>query len=233
MAVSGSTDFNLVANDLIQEAYQLCGLDTEGDGISNKMYVDGRRSLNLILKDWGTKERLWLRTEATPLTLVTDTASYALTPDSQKPLRILSVRRRNSSNVDTPMRMLSRQEYFDLPNKTTSGAPTCWYYDPQTTTGTLYVWPRPSSSDASAYTLPYTYLRRMDDMDATNNDADIPQEWLRALSYTLASELALKFGIAPDIRAEITQRAANHLDQIEMWDNETAAIFLMPDDRMC
>lgn len=233
MAVSGDTTFNLVGNDLVQEAYQLCGLDSEGEAITAKMYTDGRRSLNLILKDWGAKERLWLRTEATPLTLVTDTASYALTPDSQKPLRILSVRRRNSDSIDTPMRMLSRQEYFDLPNKTTAGPPVCWYYDPQTTAGTLYVWPRPAAADATEYTLPYTYLRRMDDIDSSSNDADIPQEWLRALAYTLATELALKNGIAGDLRAEISARAASHVADIEGWDNETAAIFLMPDDRMC
>lgn len=230
MTTSASSDFALVTNELIEEAYSLIGVASEGTGISAYQYAQGRRSLNLIAKDWAAKERLWTRTEGTKA-LVAATASYALTP---KPLRVLSVRRRTTaSGTDLPLRMLSRQDYYDLPNKTSAGAPNCFYYDPQRASGTLYVWPVPATADASAYSLIYTYLRTLEDFDGSSDDPDLPQEWLRALSYTLAAELALKHGRPPEMRAEINARAAAHVAEMEGWDNETTAIFLVPDERWC
>ena len=73
-----------------------------------------------------------------------------------------------------------------------------------------------------------TYLRKIEDFDNTNDDPDLPQEWLRALAYTLAGELALKGGVAPDIRAEISARAKSYMDDIKGWDNEPASIFVYP-----
>lgn len=228
MAVSGSVDYNLDAASIITEAFDLCGIGSEGEAVSSDMQTRALRSLNLIVKTWGSRPRLWVNTERS-VTLIASTASYALTP---KPMRVTSVRRRlTDGSIDTPMQELSRQEYYDLPDKTTDSVPLSFYYDPQTTTGTLYVWPRPSTATASDYTLQLTYLRRMDDFDATTNDADLPQEWLQALSYALASELALKYGVAPDIRAEINARAGALYELLDGFDEEPASIFITPDFR--
>lgn len=232
MPTSGSSDFTLETNPLIDEAFDICGIGSEGEAISDDQYVRAKRSLNLIVKAWGAHERLWLKTEDN-VTLVADQAVYALaTLLSTKPMRVLSVRRRVTTGaIDTPLSELSREEYFDLPNKTGSGVPVQFYYDPQRDTGALYLWPAPDTTTASAMTLKLTYLRKIEDFDGSADAPDLPQEWLRALAYTLASELALKYGVAPDIRAEISARASSYLDQIEGWDNEPASIFLQPDFR--
>lgn len=160
-------------------------------------------------------------------------ATYALaTLFSVKPGRVLSVRRQITSGaIDTPMIEWSRQEYFDQSNKTVDSVPTSWYYDPQLTTGTLYVWPRPSTSVASSQTLKVTYLRRIEDFDGSSDDPDLPQEWLQALSYALAAELALKYGVSPDIRAEISARAGALYNALDSWDEEPASVYLQPDFR--
>lgn len=234
MALSGSTDFTLVTNEIIDEAFDLCGIGSEGEAISADQYERARRSLNLILKAWGAQDRLWLRTEGS-VTLVSSQANYALaTLLSVKPGRVLSVRRKITANsVETPLMEWSRQEYYDQTNKATDSVPTAFYYDPQVSTGTLYVWPRPSTSTASTMTLAVTYLRRPQDFDSSSNDPDLPQEWLRALCYTLASELALKYGVAPDVRAEINARAVSHFEGIEGWDNEPASLYMSPDFSRC
>lgn len=230
MTTSGSTDFTLVTNTIIEEACEIAGIASEGTPISAYTYASGKRSLNLIVKAWGAQERLWLKTRAS-VTLVASQADYALaTLFGSKPGRVLSVRRRvTSGTIDTPLNELSRQEYEDLPNKAIDSIPTAFYYDPQVDTGTLSLWPRPSTATAAAMTLQVTYLRRPEDFDASNDTADMPQEWLRALCYTLASELALKNGRPADLRAEISARAKSYLDQIEGWDNEPASIYLQPD----
>lgn len=228
MATSGSTDFNLVTNEIIDEAFDICGIGSEGEAISADQYARAKRSLNLIVKAWGTQEHLWLRTERS-VTLVASTASYALTP---KPMRVLEVRRRvTADNIDTPLTEWSRAEYFEQPNKNIDSVPVAFFYDPQSTTGTLYVWPRPSTATATDMTLRLTYLRRIEDFDGSGDDADLPQEWLRALSYSLAEELALKYGVAPATRREIADRAALARAEINAWDTEPASVYLQPDSR--
>lgn len=234
MATSGSTDFSLVTNTIIEEAFDLCGVGSEGEPISADMYSRARRSLNLIVKTWATREHLWLRTSGS-VTLVASQGTYALaTLFSVKPMRVLEVRRRvTSSSLDTPMNELARQDYFELPNKASEDKPISWYYDPQLSTGTLYVWPEPDTTTASTMTLQLTYLRKIEDFDASDNDADLPQEWLQALTYALAEQLALKYGVAGDIRSEIAGRAAALMAQLEAFDNEPASLFLMPERRWC
>lgn len=234
MSTSGDKTFNLQTNEIIDEAFDICGIGSEGEAVTADMYSRAKRSLNLLVKTFGAAEHLWAKTESS-ITLVASQSTYALaTLFSSKPMRVLSIRRKvTSGSLETSMTEMSRQEYFDMPNKTSDSIPVSFYYDPQLTTGTLYIWPRPSTATAAAQTLSVTWLRRMDDFDNSNDDADLPQEWLQALAYALASELALKYGVAPDVRIEIAQRAANLYGALKGWDNEPASVFLQPDDRWC
>lgn len=229
MATSGSTDYSLTALGIMEEAFDLCSVGSEGESINADMYARALRSLNLIVKTWGTHEHLWLRTERS-VPLITSTASYALTP---KPMRVLEVRRRvTASSIDTPLTELSQSQYREQADKATDSIPTAFYYDPQLSTGTLYVWPRPSTATASDMTLQLTYLRRIEDFDATANDPDLPQEWLQALTYALAAELALKYcATNPGLIAKIEQRAAALFAQLDSFDTEPTSLFMQPDLR--
>jgi hypothetical protein len=229
MSTSGVTTFSLNTNQLIEQAFNILGKASEGAAMTARMYEDGRFSLNMMLKTLGTADRLFTRTEL-GVTLVANTAGYALT---SRPGRILSVRRRhtyNGVNTDIPLLELSRQEYYDIPTQTAS-TPTSWYFDPQTTSGTLYVWPPPSTSVAADNTLRVTYTRRIEDMVSSNDALDMPQEWTEAIVYQLAVRLMLRYpvndaGIANSIRG----MAADLLVRLESWDTEAASIYFQPDD---
>lgn len=233
MTTSGSVDYSLVTNTIIDKAFHRLGVASEGEAITARMYEDGRSSLNLMVKAWSAREHLWLETEAS-VTLVASQATYALaTLFSQKPMRVTSIRRRvTSGSTDTPMWPLSREEYFDLPNKTTAAVPVNWYYDPQRALGTLYIWPTASTSVASAQTLQVTYLRRIEDFDASNNDPDLPQEWLEALIWNLADNLETEYPVNdPRRAAKIERNAALSLAAIESFDTEPTSLYLSPDWR--
>ena len=228
MSVSGSIDFNMVANQIIRKAFQILGVAAEGESVSADMYARGLESLNLLIKTWSAQEHLWTR-ESQSLTLVAGQAPYVITP---KPMRILSARRKNTaSGYETPMTMWARQQYLDQPNKTTSlSTPVNFYYDPQRAIGTLYVWPAPSAQVAAAFTIEMEVLRRMDDMDASNNDADLPQEWLQALIWNLADDLITEYPVNDgNIASKIERKAAMLYADLKGWDNEPASIFLSPD----
>ena len=56
MATSGTTTFNLTIDDLVEEAYERCGIRT-ASGYDLKT---GRRSLNLLLQEWNNRGiNLW------------------------------------------------------------------------------------------------------------------------------------------------------------------------------
>lgn len=232
MSTSGSVDYNLVTNSIIDEAFDLCGIGSEGEAITADQYSRARRSLNLLIKHMSMTGHLWLKTDAS-VTMVASQANYALaTLFSERPLRVLEVRRKvTSSAIETPLSEWSRDEYKEQPSKTLASIPVSFYYDPQTTTGTLYIWPTPSTDTATDMTLELTYLRPMEDFDGSGDDADLPQEQLMMLVYALASELALKYGVRPDLRADIAARAAMIKAEAESWDVEPASLFMQPEAR--
>ena len=56
MATSGTTTFNLDLSDIMEEAYELCGLTMR----SGYDYRTARRALNLIFLEWQNKGlNLW------------------------------------------------------------------------------------------------------------------------------------------------------------------------------
>jgi len=228
VTTSGTSDFSLVANQIIEEAFDLCGIGSEGEAVNADMYARAMRSLNLIVKTWGTSEHLWARTSKS-VPLVAGQAVYELSP---KPMRVVECRRKvTASGIETPLTEWARAQYTEQPNKLAESIPVAFYYDPQETAGSLYLWPTASDGTASAMTIELTYLRRIEDFNDSNDDADLPQEWLQALSYALASELALKFGTAPAIASKIDQRAAILRADLEAFDTEPASIFMQPEYR--
>jgi hypothetical protein len=230
MAVSGSTGFNLNAGQIIDKAFHRLGKASEGEAISARMYEDGRSSLNLILKSkLGTSDRLSLRTEGS-LVLVANQEGYTLT--NPFPARILSIRLRSSDGIDVPLTELSRQEYFDLPNKVVSPSiPVSWFFDPQRGSGVLYVWPAPNTDAASGYSLITTYLRRIDDMLASNDDLDMPQEWLDPVIWLLADDLETEYPVNdPRLALKIERKAAEAKQVLDYWDTEGTSLFMQPDD---
>lgn len=229
MPTSGTTSFNMTSLEIIEGAFNCLGVAQEGEALTPRMYADGRRALNLMIKTWGAHPRLWIKTEGA-LAMIADQAAYALT--SPRALRVLSVRRA-LNGIETPMNELSRQEYFDQPNKSVSPSiPVSFYFDPQTTQGTLYLWPAPSAQTVTQYGINYTYIRRMDDMVSTNDDLDMPQEWLEPAQWNLATRLMTQYPVNDPTLAQIVISTAKELyQQLLEWDNEPASLYMQPDSQ--
>lgn len=211
MTVSNSVDFNLSANEIVIEARRKVGVHDDEEPLEAQDLLTGMRALTMMLKTWQAEGVMcWTLTEGT-LTL-TATESYLFGAGgafTTVPLDITSVRINRGSN-DIPMYRLSREDYFNLPNKTTTGYPTQFYYDRQRSGGTLYVWPSP---DASLGTLKFTYRRLIMDMDASVDNPDVPQEWLEAMIYGLAKRLAENYGLTgtPDYQGIVNEATRTYM----------------------
>lgn len=199
MATSGSIDFSLTAREVIIHALRLIRVqdavsDASGADASNAM-----QTLNLMLKGWQHNGPDIFRITNGSVTLVSATSSYALSP---QPYRVIEARYRDASGRDLPMIELGRLDYQELPLKSAAGIPTQFYVDVQRTATTLYTWP--VLATATTETIKYTYQRRFEDVDALDNEIDVPQEHLEMVSYSLADRLMDFYGMD---NGRITQRA--------------------------
>ncbi len=148
---------------------------------------------------------------------------YTYTSKIDRPLRIFSARREDASGQEIPFSdILTRDEYFDLPNKTSLGKPHQGYYDPQLTDGIWYLWQTPDTIDDI---INFTFSRPFEDFDAAANNPDFPQEWLAALKKNLAVELAPEYGVALDKQVNLQRMAQVSLDRVLGFDTETTVSF--------
>lgn len=230
MAVSTVTTVTYSLNELIREAFDVIGVGSEGEAISADMYRRGKTSATLMTLSWNAIDNLWRR-ELRTVTPVAEQDAYVLTP---KPMRVLSARRRLlNGGYETPMTEWSRQEYLDMPNKTSSpSTPVNFYYDPQRDDGTLYLWPTPSDAVTPTISIIVDELRPMFIMDGSNNTIDMPAEWQEAFVMNLARRLKLKYPVNdPGLDAKVDDMADGLFARLKAWDNEPASIFIQPDDR--
>lgn len=231
MAISSTTDFDLTAHQVITEARRKAGIHADEESISAADLVSDIRTLNLMLRSWQADGvMIWSYTEGT-LTLVQSQASYSFASGGDfttVPFDIQDDVVITRSGNDLPMTRMSRTEYRSLPDKTTEGYPTQWYYDRQQASGTLYVWPAP---DSTAGTLKFTYRRKLYDIDDQSNNFDVPAEWLDAIIYNLADRLMENFGMSATPEGQkITARAVSSYQAIKEFDtgDGEGSLFVTP-----
>jgi len=180
MATSGSRDFDLDVAEIIEEAYERCGLEVR-TGYDART---ARRSMNLMFADWANRGlNLWTVKQATQA-LTQGTATYTFTSDYTDLLEVV-VRR---SGTDFEISRMSRSEYLTIPNKTTQGRPSQYYYNRQVEPQ-ITLWPTPENSTD---TLVYYYVQRIEDVDALVNTTDAPFRFLPCMVAGLAYYTALK-----------------------------------------
>lgn len=154
---------------------------------------------------------------------------FTYTTQIEKPLAILdSPRLRNRSGIDRPMFKVGRNEYMQMPNKTTAATPTMIYPDIQRDSAVIYVWPTPN--DVSER-IKLTYVRPIQDFDASGDNPDLPQEWLDAVTKNLGVAIAPAYGISlAKKNPEYLQAAQEALIDLQLWDSENSSIYIVPDN---
>ena len=190
MALSGSVDFNQDARAIIEYALKKLRVLGANDAASGAEAEDARVELNILLKEWQQYPNLWRHTEGS-ITLVASTYSYSLIP---VPHRVNAARYRDASAParDLPMELLKREDYYDLPLKTTTGIPTEFYVDYQWATTSFLIWQALAS--VTTETVKYTYQKKFDDLDTLDDDVEIRSEHYSALGYGLAARLIDDYG---------------------------------------
>jgi len=216
MATSGSRDFKLDVSDVIEEAYELIGLEMRTGYDARK----ARRSLNVMFQDWMNRGvNLWT-VNPVSLTLQVGVAAYTLNSYDVDLMEVVLRR----GTTDYTMDRITREDYLNIPNKTQTGRPTQIYLE-RSSTPTISVWPVPDAAD----TLISYRVQRIEDADALSNDVDVPSRFIPAMVSGLAYYMALKNApdraqMAKQIYEEDFARAANE-------DSEWGSLMIRPDNR--
>jgi hypothetical protein len=180
MATSGSKNFELDVSDYIEEAFERCGVEVR-TGYDLKT---AKRSLNLLLADWANRGLNQWTIKQTTVTCISGTADYTLDADT---IDILSVVVRRD-NTDYGIERLSRDEYLNIPNKTSTGRPSQFFLDRQITP-ILKVWTTPENSTDQ---LIFDRLVRIDDADTFKNTMEVPFRFYPCLAAGLAYYISIK-----------------------------------------
>lgn len=143
-----------------------------------------------------------------------------------RPLRILSgFIRQAQQNNDTPMRLISKDEYNMFGMKSSTGTPVNFYYDAQVNSGNLYLYPCPSLATQLIF---IEFQRPIDDFATSTDDFDLPQEWAEALKYNLAYRIAPEYEVTTTKYNQIKEQAKETFDMLNNWDQEIASVYLSP-----
>jgi hypothetical protein len=220
------------------------GSTPDADTISN-----ASMSFNLLIKQLSTEGlKLWKISELIiPLTSNQTTytlggSSSALMYDSlnptvaitDKPLKVIQGFYRNIQTtpyIDTPVMVMSKQEYTTLGSKYSTGTANTIFYDPRKLNGILYVYLTPDINAQTNIQMHIIAQMPLDDLNTALDVPDFPNEWMNCLVWSLADQLSLEYGVPMNARQEITQRAVAYKGLLVDWDVEASSTFFQPDFR--
>jgi hypothetical protein len=216
MSTTGQTAFNLDMNDLIEEAFERCGLEVR----SGYDFRTARRSLNLLTIEWANRGiNLWT-VEQGQIVLNTQQALYALPVDTIDILDA-STRTNNgsqSNQIDINLSRISEPVYMAIPNKNTTGRP-------------VQMWINRQSGGVA--NIPQTTLVGGIDADDTTitlaNAANLPtQGFVNIGSETIAYQNIVGNQILNAWRGQNGTTATAHLTGVDVFNNQLPCINVWP-----
>ena len=230
MTTSGTSGFNLDLNDIIEEAFERCGVEVR----TGYEHRTARRSINLLTIEWANRGiNLWT-IEQGSIPMVQGQIIYTLPVDTIDLLDQVIRTQSGVNQTDINISRISVSTYATIPNKNTQGRPIQVWIDRQSgatePTGVaapeIYVWPTPDQSDF--YTFVYWRLRRIQDAGTGTSTQDIPFRMLNCLVAGLAYYLSLKI---PDAMGRIEMLKMAYEEQwllASSEDREKASLRLAP-----
>jgi len=216
MSTTGSTAFDLDMNDLIEEAFERCGLELR----TGYDFKTARRSLNLLTIEWANRGiNLWT-VEQGQIVMNTQQALYALPVDT---IDILDASTRTSNGsqsnqTDINLSRISEPTYMTIPNKNTTGRP-------------VQMWVNRQSGGVAAVsqTTLNGAITATDTTITLANAANLPtQGFVNIDNETIAYQNIVGNQIVNAWRGQNGTTAAAHLTAANVFNNQLPCINVWP-----
>ena len=214
MATSGTTAFDLSIDELIEEAFERCGLELR----TGYDLDSARRSLNIMRADWANRGlNQWTIAERT-FTTTKGTSSYSLDTDLIDITEAVITR----NNTDLQLERIGRSEYLFTPTKTQEARPTQFFLDRQTTP-VIKLFPTPENSTDI---IKYNALTRIQDVGDYTNNMEVVFRFIPCLVSGLAYYVAMKR--APEKIALLKQVYDEEFDRAAFEDIDSVSSRFVP-----
>jgi hypothetical protein len=217
MSTTGTTAFNLDMNDLIEEAFERCGMELR----SGYDFRTARRSLNLLTIEWANRGiNLWT-IEQGQIPLNTGQAIYPLPVDTIDILDAVTRTNNGSSSnqIDINLSRISESTYITIPNKNTTGRP-------------IQMWINRQSGGVA--TIPQTTLAAaITTTDQTTitltNASNLPtQGFVNIGNETIGYQNIVNNQILNAWRGQNGTTATTHLNGVDVYNNQLPSVNVWP-----
>jgi|TARA_R100000008_G_C3576865_1_gene165825 hypothetical protein len=219
MAVSGTYNFNLDIDEVIQEAMEMIG----GEDTLGHEPKSARRSINLMLSDWQNRGIMLWTTSVSTVTVAVSVTAYDLDSSTLDALTVVLGR----DNSDIQMERITPEQYLIIPNKKQTGRPMQYSIRRGRDYPVMSIWPIPENSTD---TIQMEIIKEMQDVDkSAGQNADIPKRFLPCLTAGLSYFMSMKRPLVAEGRiAMLKTNYEEMLGRAMSEDRERAALKPVP-----
>jgi len=219
MALSGTYNFNLDIDEVIQEAMEMIG----GESTLGHEPASARRSINIMLKDWQNRGILLWSTSVSSVTVAASTGVYNLSSNTIDALEVVL----NRDSTDLQLTRITSEEYLLIPNKTQTGRPSQYSIRRSRDNPVMSVWPLP---DNSTDILKIEVISELQDINkSAEQNADLPKRFFPCLTAGLSYYMSMKRAGVPSerigmLKTNYEETLARAMEE----DRERASLFIRP-----
>jgi len=218
MATSGTYNFSMDIDEVIEEAMEMIG----GEATLGNESRSARRSINLLLQDWQNRGiQLWT-VGTTTVTVTTSVTSYVLSDENIDVLEAVV----NRDDIDLQLERISMEEYLKVPRKGQTGRPTQFAVRRERDQSRVYLWPIPENSTDA---IKFETVKYFQDVSKSSQTADISRRFYPCLTAGTAYFMSMKrpgvdAGRIQMIKGEYEERLLRAQEE----DKERASMYILP-----
>lgn len=232
-----TTTFSVTRDQIITTALGFCGAyDVTNPPLSSD-FTQISLIFNMMIKAWIRRGVPQWQVAETVVPMITGNTLYQVGPYATgtgavvtpKMEKVFYAFIRNTAFApglqDTPIDIISLQEYNQYGAKASQGVPNAVFYQPlndntfTSQSSFIQVYPTPSGSNYEMHLFNYQVLN---DVNLGTDPIDFPQETYLAVAWCLANEISMTYATSMDRVQEIKQRAKQWYDEMIDWSTENA-----------
>ena len=237
---SGTTTFDKTfsIDEIVEEAFERIGIQQ----VSGYQLKTSRRSLNIMLQEWGNRGIHYWEIDELDLDLIQGQAEYKFfrsaadgTSAVSNPNGIygmsdvleaqLRSNRTQTDQSDSPMTKVDRSTYAAFSNKLSEGTPNQYWVQRFIDHVSINVYPTPDSSNASK-DMHFYYIKRIQDIGAYTNATDMPFRFVPCMVSGLAYYLSMKY--APQMTQQMKLLYEDEFQRALQEDGSASSTFITP-----
>jgi len=237
---SGTATFDKTfsIDEIVEESFERLGIQQ----VSGYQLKTSRRSLNIMLQEWGNRGIHYWEIGELDLDLIQGQAEYKFfrsaadgTSATSNPNGIYGISdvleaqlrsdRTSTDQSDSPMTKVDRSTYGAFSNKLSQGTPNQYWVQRFIDHVSISVYPTPDSTNASK-DIHFYYIKRIQDIGAYTNATDMPFRFIPCMVSGLTYYLSMKY--APQMTQQMKLLYEDEFQRALAEDGSASSTFITP-----